>query len=547
VVLAACVAFGAVAACWSVLVPLTEAPDEPAHLALVLHLADGHGYPSYDGLHNQQAIVRLCATYAAATRACPRKGEPVTPTSTRRHPRSEAPDRSVRPAWDDAGGDQPLGQLNQMPQHPPLYYEAMAAVLRVERAVHGGAWSADRELALLRLVNALIVMPLPGLAWWSARRLRLSRATCAAAAVALLGLPMLTYIGATLNNDNLLTLCGAALVALLAGVVGGDRTWKTGLAVGAVTGVALLTKAFAIVFPPLIVVAYLVGWRADRGEADELTREEEQATAKEWGVPLVVAGLATAVLSAWWYVGVKVRTGKFAPTVEDAKLTTALRPSGFHAHVGPFAREFARSIDQRFWGSFGWYTVRLSTGLTYALTAVVAALVVIAFVGRRTTASGADGDGTDHARRAQLAFLLVPMALLGAFVLQHAWSLHVRTSKFQFIQGRYLFAGVAGLAVLVAIGTERLAGRWAAISLAVAGGALQAWAAWRCLVGYWGGPGLGPRGQLRAMGAWSAWPGTATGMLGVALVASLGWLAWCLASEVRGPRSAEGAPVGSVG
>src|SRR3954471_7141127 len=97
-VLAACFAFGAIAACWSVLVPLTEAPDEPAHLALVLDLADGHAYPSYDGLHNQRAIVRLCATYAAATRACPRPGEPVTPTSIRWHARADAPDRSVRPA-----------------------------------------------------------------------------------------------------------------------------------------------------------------------------------------------------------------------------------------------------------------------------------------------------------------------------------------------------------------------------------------------------------------------------------------------------------------
>ncbi|MEZ5140385.1 MAG: hypothetical protein R2711_16920 [Acidimicrobiales bacterium] len=135
IVLAACLAFGALGAIWSVVAPLGEAPDEPAHLALVLHLADGGAYPDFDELHNQVAILRLCRTYAAATRACPREGEEVTATSIRRHPRAEAPAAGERPAWDDAGGDERLGQLNQMPQHPPLYYEAMATVLRAERGL----------------------------------------------------------------------------------------------------------------------------------------------------------------------------------------------------------------------------------------------------------------------------------------------------------------------------------------------------------------------------------------------------------------------------
>ena len=38
VVLAATLAFGLLGAVWSVVAPLGEAPDEPAHLALVLHL-----------------------------------------------------------------------------------------------------------------------------------------------------------------------------------------------------------------------------------------------------------------------------------------------------------------------------------------------------------------------------------------------------------------------------------------------------------------------------------------------------------------------------
>lgn len=259
VVLAATVAFGALAALWSVVVPLLEAPDEPDHLALVLHLADGNPYPEYDGLQSQAALFRMCRTYVSSIRACPREGEVVSPTAMRRHPLADAPPKAGRPAWDDNGGGVGVGALNQMPQHPPLYYQLMASVLRVERAINGGPWSLDRELALLRLANVALVAPLPLLAWWAARRFGLDQATAIGACFALFAVPMLTHIGSTLNNDNLLTLCGAVLVALLAGVLRGDRSLRTALAVGAVIGLGLLTKAFAVIFPPLALLAYVIG------------------------------------------------------------------------------------------------------------------------------------------------------------------------------------------------------------------------------------------------------------------------------------------------
>ncbi len=534
VVVAATVAFGALAAVWSVVAPLGEAPDEPAHLGLVLYLADGHGYPDYDGLHSPSAVNRLCATYAAATRACPRDGEAVTATSVRRHPAAHAPDKAARPAWDDAGGQVPVGRLNQMPQHPPLYYEAMATVLKAERGLHGGPWSLDRELALLRLVNVLLVLPTPLLAWWAARRAGLDDLVARTAAFVPLAFPMLTHIGSTLNNDNLLTLCGGILVALLAGVLRGDRSWRTGLAVGAVTGVALLTKAFAIVFPPVIVLAYLIGLREGR-DPDDVPPRTAARFLRPLARPVLVAGASTLVLSAWWYIGVRVRTGQFAPTTEDERLSTALQPPGFHPSAWEFLTRYARDLDQRFWGSFGWYSVRLSTGLTYLLTLVLVALVAAAIVRGSRTDEGAGPD------RVVLFALLLPMGALKLFVMQHAWVLYARTSKFQFIQGRYLLAGIAGLAVVVAVGAVAALGKRANVAplaVAVAAAALQLWSLRRCLVGWWGGPGVGPNGQRRALTAWSGWPGEVVGVLclGLAVAAALALVAIVVGS---------GRPVGS--
>ena len=48
---------------------------------------------------------------------------------------TQPPFGDVRAAWNDDGGAANKGAINQMPQHPPLYYQAMATVLRVERWV----------------------------------------------------------------------------------------------------------------------------------------------------------------------------------------------------------------------------------------------------------------------------------------------------------------------------------------------------------------------------------------------------------------------------
>lgn len=548
VVLAATVAFGLLGAVWSVVAPLGEAPDEPAHLALVLHLADGHPYPEYDGLANQAAIIRLCKTYAAATRACPRDGERVTPTSMRRHPSGDAPDKASRPAWDDEGGAGSVGQLNQMPQHPPLYYQSMATVLRIERAIGGGPMSTDRELALLRLVNAALLAPLPLLAWWAARRFQMSEVVAVTAAVAVFAVPMLTHIGSTLNNDNLLTLLAAVGAALLAGVLRGDRSLRTAIGVGVVTGLALLTKAFGMVLVPAIVVAYLLGSRerstagadAERDDADPGlepldARPGWNERVRSIVAPVAVAGGAVLVIAGWWYVGVRARTGKFAPTVESARITSALAPPGFEPSAADFAGEFVRNVNNRFWGSFGWYTIRFPSWLATICTLAVIAAVATALAPRR--------DESGSTRLQRLA-LLVPVVLLGGLVFARAWSLYATSSKFQFLQGRYLFAGIVGLLVLVAAGAVRATGRWAPIVAAGAAVVLQAEALRRCLQGWWGGPGLGPRGQVRALVAWSAWPGEALALLLLVAGAAGAWFAVALVRSVL--RGHHDRPVGST-
>jgi hypothetical protein len=129
--------------------------------------------------------------------------------------------------------------------------------------------------------------------------------------------------------------------------------------------------------------------------------------------------------------------------------------------------------------------------------------------------------------------LLAPTLLLGGLVAVRAWRLHVTTGQYQFIQGRYLFAGIVGSVVVVAAGVQAVVPRrWCAPAVLVAGGALQLEALRLVLAGYWGGPGLGPRGQVRALVAWSAWPGWMVAAIAVAAAASAAWLAVEVVREV---------------
>ncbi len=219
----------------------------------------------------------------------------------------------------------------------------------------------------------------------------------------------------------------------------------------------------------------------------------------------------TAVVAGWWYVGVRLRTGSFTPTVEDAALTSALAPPGFEPDVIEFARMFLPAVNTRFWGSFGWYSVRLSDWAAWVATALV--------VRRRSWRAGhpprTPGAAPVRAGRSA-GHGVVPGAGLPpspCWWWARSWSIYATTSKLVFAQGRYLFAGLTALAVPVAMGVRRGAGRWTPFVFVAVAAVAQGHALRRSLADYWGGPGLGPRGQARALAAYSGWPGEVVGVL----------------------------------
>lgn len=496
-VVAVTVLFGLLVGLWTVAVPQGRAPDEPAHVDLVLAVAEDPSYPASDGrlfgravgLSRGRHLVDLAEPWPrfAAADAPPRTSRPDLWDLG-----GTAPDPSARSRVDDE--PPPAGApyvYNQMPQHPPLYYEAMAAVLRVERALLPGSRPPplDREIGLLRLVNALLLLPLPALAWLTTRRLGGSHRAGTVAALLVLGLPQLTHIGAAVNGDNLFTLLAAGLAALLAGVARGQRTARTDVAVGLVLGLAFWSKAFALALLPWLAAAYAVAWWSSPAGRARVARG------------LALASAVTVAVGAWWWVANLVRFGEPAPTSENLTRTAAGRPEGFRPDASEYAWRFVGRLARRTWAWIGFGTPKVE--LPGEVIGVFVALVVGALVVAAVTARGGPST-TAGPRRRDVALALVPITCLVAFVARRAWGLHTTTGAFAFVQGRYLFCAVVPIIAVVAVGTARALGRWAPATALVGVVSVQAWTLARVVTACWAGPGLPSR--LGALLAWSPWP-----------------------------------------
>jgi 4-amino-4-deoxy-L-arabinose transferase-like glycosyltransferase len=470
---------------YTVALPTYRAPDEYLHVDLILAYADD---------------VRL---YGPTDRALSERVDrsigylDFTWDEPRALAAGEAPFRPERPTFTDLGGDDPppgsrsAGPLNQMPQHPPGYYLLMSAVLRL---TPWEGWAFDQVVGFLRLLNVVLAVPLPLFAFAAARRLTGSVTVALVAAIALLAVPQVLHIGGSVNNDNLFNLLIALLAVVLVYVALGDTWWRTGVWVGVLLGGALLTKGFALALPPWVAAAYLLGWVRNR-------------RAKPIGL-LVAAGL-TAVIGGWWWVRNLIVHGEVQPAPPLLPPVPGFEPDPFTYWWDLFLPWFL----ERWWGSFGWIDTPLPRGLVLAAWAVLAAGVVAAFV--RPPREGQGG-------RLDLAVLLLPIVLILPVVVYGAWSAYADTGIPSGIQGRYLFAGLVGVAVVVAAGYGSMLGRllpWLPALALVAAARMNAGAANTILARYWGGEGTADGEAIKAVLTWSPWSGRLLAVGAIMLIA----------------------------
>jgi Predicted membrane protein (DUF2142) len=461
--------------CQTALLPNFRAPDEHEQMDLVAQVAV-HTWP-----WSVHGPVLLRQGSDAGGHVASRTGQRP---HLAEHP---LPDRADRHSYDQAGGTAPVPPnhrplVNQLVQHPPLYYVLGAAVLA---AIPGWRTAPfDRMMLALRWFDALLLTALPILLWATARRLRFPDPLPTAAALAPLAIPELTHMESAVNNDDLLILLGAVLGLLLARVLTGDARRRTAAWIGVVTSLALLTKGFAMVFPLWVVLAYLLAAR------------RHGARPAAWN--MLIAGAATLPGWAWW-ISNKLRYGTLQPHGENGPVDLPPAHHSLSADGPAWAQRLVDHLNMSFFVQDQEYEHLHNTSWTLAV--VAGCLILLGSV----TALLLGG-----LPRATTAVLLVPAVGMFAIVAKMSWEAYsTQDLGVSAMQGRYLYGALPGLVLAALAALWRLpAGvrRFVPLAVLAFAVAIQGAYAWYTLVLLWAPAGTtGPTALARSVPAILDW------------------------------------------
>ena len=248
--------------------------------------------------------------------------------------------------------------------------------------------------------------------------------------------PMVLFINASVNNDNLVMLLSTLTLLLLVRDVQSDEPgarWGSTLLLGAILGLAAITKVSGLVLLPVAVLALaLSAWPARAW--------------KTWLLRAVAVTLVVAAIAGWWYVRNIALYGELTGLERMVEVAGA-RPAGFR--VMDLLAEW-KGFWYSFWGVFGGFNV-LAPSWFYALTgglSLVAGAGLVLGLIRHAQRRRPPAHWPSH-------LLLIAFIAL-TFVGLVRWTLMTAAS-----QGRLMFAAIAPIAFYLALGLLAwLPARW---------------------------------------------------------------------------------------
>jgi 4-amino-4-deoxy-L-arabinose transferase-like glycosyltransferase len=406
--------FALVATLYSLIVPVWEAPDEPAHFAYVTALLDERALPVMDGAGPTEAHQPPLYYLLAAALAAPvDRADP-----------SGAFEPNPRFIWAAQGGREPNVAVHGTAGTFPFAGQALALHLARLSSVLAGA-------ATVGLVVLLTLELFPA---------RVSIALLAGGLAAFN--PQFVFAGGVLSNDSLTALtCTATALATLRATRAPDhaRGW---LLAGLAIALALMTKMTAAFLLPAVLLAVLA-MAVQRRSTWTLIR----------GATSVLAPVAG--LCGWWFARNQLIYGDpFGHAVfrEIHAWNQRFAPVG----VDDLQR-FADKTFRSFWGTFGWMTIQLPDW-AYAVALVLSILGCLWFL----PAAALSWRGA-MSRRQQAGLAWLSVFAIGQGLVVGSIALECGESCYQ---GRYLFGAIAAIALLMAFALLSLVPERAAVPLA---------------------------------------------------------------------------------
>jgi hypothetical protein len=452
-------------ACWALITPVFQGPDEVDHFAYVQSLVERGEGPSHDPFSPLQrwsgAENRALEDTSFFTDH--QVGDTKAPwlASAPRHYQAEVDARE--PKRDNGGG------YTTSAAHGPLYYLALAPAYLLTR--HASVFS---QLTLMRLTSALLGALVVLFTFLLARELAPGRPWLAVLAALLVAFePMYGFVSGIVNNDVGVNAAAAALELLLIRMLRRGITIPWGLLTGAVLVALPIVKGTGLSLYPVAALVFLA----------MLWRHHSRRELYSWGA-VVFGGLAVGEFSAHVLSRLQPAssaTGSAAVSSNASAVKEALHHipnflSYLWQETLPRLPFMVRSFPpdrpgfvlfsdpgfvvfvERGWGAFGWYDVLFKKWVY-----VVIFLVMVLAVPLGAWAARREWDWVRRHWLEVLALLAMPVAVILGFTAAY-YTPHPKPVIGEF--GRYVFPAIGPIAVLV-VGALHAFGRRGMVTVGV--------------------------------------------------------------------------------
>jgi hypothetical protein len=444
-------------ACWALITPPFQAPDEVDHFAYTQSLVQRGEAPSRSPA---SALARWSSAEALALEdesffSDHQVGDTRPPWTSRQQSLYAAAAAASHPSSSDGGGNETAAT------HGAIYYAALAPAYWL------ASDSPFSQLTLMRLSSALIGALTVVFAYLLARELAPGRPWLGVLAALLVAYePMYGFISGAVNNDVGVNAGAAALELLLILMLRRGVTWRLGLLTGGLLLALPIVKETAFSLYPVVALALVAivyrhhrrteirGWAALAGAAiavgalsrglSHVFRPGTAAAASTGGTPAEAGTAASSVSEALAhpldYLGYLWQS--LLPRLPF--MTDHFPTTHFPAFV---------IFVERGWGAFGWYDVFFSHRLYDVILAAMIAVPILGLIAlRREWASFVRRNAVEFA-----LLVLMPLAVVAGFEAAF-YTPGARPFIAEF--GRYTFPAIAPLAVLVVASLHAFGRRW---------------------------------------------------------------------------------------